>query len=198
MTFYICEANLCDIFSCKFCCSRKSFKIQREKFRFCVILHNSVDWDRLDLIYIWTVLYTHYSLNMVCLFLVFVKALSSLKKKVYFTSRLLLWGICLNVKSLWRQEAGISHLDVAGRGQPWTIHLGLISTAYVQVKLQYLIISRILCCITYFSVKSCNTVLQREGAFEDTNYMCTYSRSFTFLKWCKVDLCLTACQNHTV
>lgn len=110
-----------------------------------------------------------------CLFLIFVKILSSLKK--FFKSRLLLWGICLNAKSLWRQEADILYIDVAGRGQPGTIHLGFIFTGYVQVKLQYLIISRILYRLTYFSVKACCTVLQW-GAFEDMSYMCTYSRSF--------------------
>lgn len=113
-----------------------------------------------------------------CLFLIFVKIyLHWEKKKKCFISRLLFWGICLNVKSLWRQEEGILYIDVGGRGQPKTIHLGLISTDYVQVKLLNLIISRIFYCLTYFSVKSCCTVLQW-GAFEDMNYECTYTKSF--------------------
>lgn len=78
---------------------------------------------------------------------------------------------------MWRRERGILYLTVASQGQPGTIHLGLISTGYVQINLQYLIISRIFYCLTYFSVKSCCTVLQG-GAFKDMIYVSTYSRLF--------------------
>lgn len=128
-----------------------------------------------------------------CLFLIFRILYSLKKKKKCFISRLLFWGICLNVKSSWRQEKGILYLTIAGRGQPGTIHLGLISTGCVQVNLQYLIISRILYCLTYFSVKSCCTVLQR-GTFEDMNYVCTYSRSFNSFQVIPSESVLLSCK----
>lgn len=116
------------------------------------------------------------TLWMWCAFSHFFKILSSLKEKVFYIKIAVVRDLP-KCKILVETRKRYFVPYCSWSRSAWNNSLGVDLYCYVQINLQYLIISKIFYCLTYFSVKSCCTVFQW-GAFKDMIYVCTYSRLF--------------------